>query len=74
VRIIDFNGQLQSARASGRRVEMSYHSSARAIATLNVQPRSMELDGVRKEPSATQCDTGFVLMLPRGQHVVAIEE
>ncbi len=73
VAILDFNGRLQSARSSDNGVEISYQSSSRAIAVLNVRPRGMELDGVRAEPTAIESDGRFVVMLPRGQHLVSFE-
>jgi predicted secreted protein len=70
VRILDFNGRLQSARSLDNGVELSYQSSARAIAVLNVRPGSMELDGVRRDPAVIESSGKFVVTLPRGQHLV----
>ena len=74
VRILDFNGQLQSAHATEHGVELSYRNSGRAIAILNVKPRSLELDGVKHDAAAEPTDGGFVVMLPRGQHLLLIEQ
>jgi hypothetical protein len=70
VTILDFNGRLQSVKSLDNGVELSYQSSARAIAVLNARPRTMELDGVRQEPSVIESAGRFVVMLPRGQHLV----
>ena len=74
VTVLDFNGRLQSARSLDRGVEFSYQSSARAIAVVSVRPRTMELDGVHREVAAVEVDGRFVVMLPRGQHLVSIVE
>ena len=73
VTVLDFNGRVQSARALENGVELSYQSSARAIAVLNVRPRTMELDGVKMEPASIESDGRFVVILPRGQHIAAFE-
>jgi hypothetical protein len=72
LRVLDFSGQLQSARAAAHGIELSYRSSARTLATINVRPQSIEIDGVRADLNASQAEKGWVLMLPRGQHVVSI--
>jgi len=70
--VVDFNGRLQSAHALTSGVEVSYQSSSRAIAILNVRPKSMELDGVRSEPAVLESSGRFVVILPRGQHLVSL--
>jgi hypothetical protein len=72
VTVLDFNGGLKSARSLDNGVELSYQSSARAIAVLNVRPRTMELDGVRRDPAAIESGGKFVVTLPRGQHLVTL--
>jgi hypothetical protein len=71
VTVVDFNGRLQSARPLDNGVELSYQSSARAIVVLNARPQTMELDGVRGQVRATESDGRFIVMLPRGQHLVS---
>ncbi len=73
VAVLDFNGGLQSAQVVENGVELSYRSSSRAIAVLNVKPRAMELDGAREEPKVIESDGKFVVMLPRGQHLVSFQ-
>jgi hypothetical protein len=70
VTILDFNGRMQFARSLDNGVEFSYQSSARAIAVLNARPRTLELDGVRREPAVIESSGKFVVTLPRGQHLV----
>jgi hypothetical protein len=68
LRILDFNGELKSAKATPDGVEIAYQSSARAMATLEHAPRKVEIDGAEVKPEMI----GNVLILPRGQHLVTI--
>ncbi len=72
-RILDFNGELHSANASAGSLEFSYQSSARAVAIISVRPAGLEIDGASVGAEFSQSGNRFVLMLPRGQHVVRIE-
>ncbi|HTS50375.1 MAG TPA: hypothetical protein VMH05_20660 [Bryobacteraceae bacterium] len=72
-RILDFNGELRSAKASEGSLEFSYQSSARAMAIVNVRPSKLEIDDAAVQAEFLQSGRGFVLMLPRGQHVVRVE-
>jgi hypothetical protein len=72
--VLDFNGRLQSARSLDSGVEFSYQSSARAIAILNVRPHTMELDGIRRAADVIESSGKFVVLLPRGQHLVTLVE
>ncbi len=72
-RILDFNGELHSAAASAGGVEFSYQSSARAIALLNFRPAGLEVDGAMLKAESGQSGNEFIVMLPRGQHLVRIE-
>ncbi len=68
LRILDFNGELKSAKADTDTIEFAYQSSARAMATLERAPRKVEIDGAEVKPEFA----GKVLMLPRGQHLVTL--
>lgn len=70
LRIADFNGNLQTAAATAKGVEISYQSASRAIATLSGNVKRLEIDGKETVP-VYLCDR--VLSLPRGQHLVTIE-
>jgi hypothetical protein len=70
VRILDFNGDVNSAVSVPGGVELAYQSSARAFAKLERTPRRLEIDGVEVQPRMT----GNVLVLPRGQHSVRIAD
>ena len=74
LRIVDFNGNLKSANASSIGLEFSYDSRARSIAILTAQPRRIEVDGVAVEGQLPPAAKGFLLTLPRGQHLVQIAQ
>ena len=62
MRLLDFNGDLQSANATARGIEFVYQSSARSLAVLDKIPRHIEIDGFPARPSVIG---GRVLLLPR---------
>jgi hypothetical protein len=68
LKILDFNGDLKSAKVTADGVEFAYQSSARALATLERAPRKVEIDGAETKPELS----GNVLILPRGQHLVTL--
>jgi hypothetical protein len=68
LRLVDFNGDLQSAAALEDGIEFAYRSSSRAMAQLERAPRKVEIDGVEAHPQMA----GTVLLLPRGQHLVTV--
>ena len=68
LKILDFNGELKSAKVTPEGVEFAYQSSARAMATLEHAPRKLEIDGAEAKPEFA----GNVLILPRGQHLVML--
>jgi hypothetical protein len=71
-RILDFNGNLRSASVSASALDFSYQSNARAVAVLNTRPAKIEIDGAVADQKVQQAGTTFVIMLPRGQHVVTL--
>ncbi len=74
LRIVDFNGELHSANASAQGLQLSYQSNARALAVVSARPHKIEVDGVVAEDKLTESGAGFVLTLPRGQHVVQLTQ
>jgi len=68
VRLLDFNGELKSARALADGIEFAYQSNSRALVRLANPPRRMEIDGAENRPRMA----GDVLILPRGQHLVVV--
>ena len=73
LRILDFNGNLSSANASPAGLQISYQSNSRAIAVVSPRPRKIEIDGAKYSDELLDSASNFVLMLPRGQHIVEIE-
>ena len=66
LRLTDLNAELHSAAAIPGGLEFAYRSSARALASFETPPASLQIDGVEAHPMMM----GNVVMLPRGQHVV----
>jgi hypothetical protein len=73
LRMLDFNGALRSANASAAGLQFSYQSNSRALALLNARPVRLEIDGAVLSPQPLESGANFVLILPRGQHVVQLE-
>jgi hypothetical protein len=72
LRMLDFNGDLRSASVTSDGFRFSYGSSARALALLNARPRKLEIDGTRSDPTLRESGSGYVLTLPRGEHLVQL--
>jgi hypothetical protein len=69
-RVLDFNGDLQSAQyGAGDSIEIAYRSQARAYAVLDRAPIGVEIDG---EPVRPVLCGPATLAFPRGQHLVTI--
>ncbi len=71
-RIVDFNGNLKSAASRSNGVEFSYESSARAIAVVDHQPAHLELDGAQAALHVSSVGSNWMVMLPKGQHLVVL--
>jgi hypothetical protein len=68
VTISDFNGAIESALVSDTKVELSYSSRSRALATLGSAVSSIDVDGAAFwKPGG---DESAAIVLPAGQHVV----
>jgi len=72
LRLTDFSGDLREASVIANGLRFSYQSSARTLAVLNARPRKLEIDGAPSDPKLFESGSGFVLTLPRGQHVVQL--
>lgn len=70
LRILDFNGDLKTASVQTGRVELSYHSSHRAIAILDRLPASVAVDDFPILPEWLGSPGRHAILLPKGQHVV----
>jgi hypothetical protein len=64
MRLVDFNGVLQSAGSLPDGLEFRYQSSARALAVFNRQPAKLEVDGSNLVVSSS------TIQLPKGVHKV----
>jgi hypothetical protein len=64
LRLVDFNGFLESAASLPKGLEFRYQSSARALAVFDRQPTKLDVDG-----STVQVSSATV-QLPRGAHKV----
>lgn len=73
VRVLDFNGQVQSAQVTDGGIELSYRSSARAIAVVSARPQAIKLDGRKIELTFLGSGDRFVVVLPRGQHLLTLD-
>ncbi len=69
LRILRLNADLVSAEASGESVEIAYEASARAYAVLERRPARLALDGFEEPVKGLETEEGFVVSLPRGQHL-----
>ncbi len=71
--VLDFNGELRSAeRTDDSTIELSYENASRAFALLDRKPARLELDGAVAGLTVLPSDQRFVLLLPRGRHLVTI--
>src|SRR5262249_25635945 len=67
LRILEFTGDLKSAKATSAGVELAYESTARALALFDRLPSRIEIDGIEVHPEVLD----KVVLLPRGQHLVS---
>ncbi|MCX6623652.1 MAG: hypothetical protein NTY38_21810 [Acidobacteria bacterium] len=72
-RLVELNGDLQNATATSGSVDFSYRSQARALAVLERKPLEIEIDGQAVKCEVTEGPRGFVVSLPRGQHLVSVK-
>jgi hypothetical protein len=73
-RILDFNGDVQSAETlPGSELKLAYSSSSRAIAILENRPTRIELDGAAITPEVLASGAHWALMLPSGKHTAKIQ-
>jgi hypothetical protein len=73
VRLLDFNGELRSAAVTGAGIEFAYRSSSRALAIVDRAPARIAIDGETTAAKLLESAGTFAIVLPRGQHVVAVE-
>jgi hypothetical protein len=74
VHILDFNGDLTTASVRPGGVEFGYVASSRAIAAFDRKPVRQQIDGAAAPLDFTDSDgPPFVVIFPRGQHLVELE-
>jgi hypothetical protein len=72
-KLVQLNADLKTARVSGpAAIEFSYESAARAMAILDRPPVRVKIDGAEQRVELLLAGPK-TLMLPRGQHSVAVE-
>ncbi|MBS1829784.1 MAG: hypothetical protein JST93_31080 [Acidobacteria bacterium] len=72
IRLTELNADLKSAWSDASTIEFSYESTARAFASLDKPIRKLQIDGVVTEPKLWIFEDSWILVLPRGQHLVTI--
>jgi hypothetical protein len=71
IAVLDFNGELESARVTPQGTEIGYHSGSRALALLNGKPARVVVDGSEIQvETVSRKDGQVVLILPSGVHRV----
>jgi hypothetical protein len=74
LRILDFNGDLRSASALPKGIEIGYKTFSRAIAALDRKPVRAEIDGAEAPLDFASAEgPPFLVFLPRGQHLAILE-
>jgi hypothetical protein len=69
-RLLDFNGAVRSLSADREGLELAYEAETRAFALLDFEPAAIEIDGERARLSCRGLGHGWLVTLPRGQHIV----
>ncbi len=70
--LLDLNADLKGAAVRGNTLEFAYESQTRALAQLSRAPKVLLVDGQRVEPKIWVFEEMWILVLPRGQHVVSV--
>ncbi|MBL8178923.1 MAG: hypothetical protein JNK48_29890, partial [Bryobacterales bacterium] len=72
VRLTELNAELKAVRSDATSIEFSYESSARAFARIDKPIRRLSIDGTVTEPKIWIFEESWILVLPKGQHLVTI--
>ncbi|MBL8234891.1 MAG: hypothetical protein JNL98_40700, partial [Bryobacterales bacterium] len=72
LRLLEFNGELKSAQVNGAGIEFSYECASRAFAVLSKPPKRLLIDNQPVEPKLWIFDDSWILVLPKGQHLVSV--
>jgi hypothetical protein len=73
LRLLDLNAELKTAAVTEHGIEFAYESASRAMAVLDTLPGRVEIDGEVADVRTVEAGGRYVLLLPRGQHVVGVE-
>lgn len=73
LRLLALNADLRSAGATTRSIEFAYRSQARALALVDKRPARIEVDGENTKVDVREAGNAYLLLLPRGQHLVSLE-
>ena len=73
LRLLDFNGDLDTVVTGERRIEFSYRSDSRAFAVLDRRPARILVDDAPFAGNPAERNSEYRLVLPRGQHLVTLE-
>ena len=75
LRILDFTGDLEAADSpEGGGARLWYQSASRAIAVVERRPLRVEVDGLDIAINVLPSGGYWALMLPRGKHMVKIQD
>ena len=72
IRLTELNADLKSVWSDATTIEFSYESTARAFATLDKPIRKLVIDGVVTESKLWIFEDSWILVLPKGQHLVTV--
>ncbi len=70
--LLDLNADLKAASIQGNTLTFAYESQSRALAQISQAPKTLTIDGQRTEPQIWMFDEMWILVLPRGQHVISV--
>lgn len=73
MRLVDLSGSLETAACVPGGLQFSYRGSSRSFAVVDKRPARIEIDGVEETLEPMERDDGFVIALPRGQHLVSLD-
>ena len=72
VRLVDFNGDLREVSVAPGGLDLAYRSGGRAFAVLDKRPQGLDVDGEHATVAPARVPLGWLVALPRGQHIVRI--
>lgn len=77
IRIVDLNAELKGAWMDSGALHFAYECASRGLVKLNKAPKKLLIDGQAVEPKLwifdQPGDEGWVVVLPRGQHMVEVQ-